>query len=97
MGEVAITPAARFRAHLLTGSSPDASFGDDLERQDMQKLCKSPGGKLLLAHFEAKRDWATDRIMETSPSDSDRISFLQAYHFLCSEYLQYLTPETEDG
>lgn len=91
------TPAARFRAHLLTGSSADASFGDDLEQQDMQKLCKSPGGKLLLKHFESKREWASEKIMETSPSDSDRISFLQAYHFLCSEYLQYLTPEIDDG
>lgn len=51
---------------------------------------------MLLGQFESKRLWASEQMMATSPSDSEKISFLQAFHFFCTEFTLYLTPTPED-
>ena len=96
MAKTPETPVERFRKYLLTDETSGDSVLADLAEQDLRKFCNSPGGRLLLEQFENKRLWASEQMMAMSPSDSEKISFLQAFHFFCTEFMMYLTPTPED-
>ena len=90
------TPVKAYYERLLQDGDPDANLFAELEREEIHRLARSLGGKSLVAHMERKQQWAVGQIMETIPGDAGKISFLQAYHYFCSEYISFLTPPLED-
>lgn len=90
------TPVEAFRKRLLPQELSGDSLIEELEREEFHKLGASVGGKLLIRHLENRKQWAVEQIMSTRADDLERVSFLQAFHFFCSEYISYLTPPPED-
>ncbi len=90
------TPVEAFRRHLLTEETTGDSVLEDVERTELRRLSQSLGGKALREHLERKKQWATEQIMNTPPGDAGKVSFLQAFHFFCVEYITLLTPPPED-
>ena len=90
------TPAEAFRKRLLPEELSGDSLVEELERRKFRELGGSVGGKMLIEHLERRKQWTVDEIMHTRADDPERVSFLQALHYFCSEYVTYLTPPQED-